>query len=136
MNSVRLRGLLRIAIGSALVTVLWSGPLLAAKQVKSVVRKDTRELVGYDYEWDQTCRPLPRPRPIVIEPPRNGRVTFSNGSGTMLDDKSSQCRGARSNSVGVFYTPKRGYTGPDVFKIRWTYTIIAPQIDTFQLDVR
>lgn len=136
MNGANLKTLMRVAVASALLTAVSSGPLLAAKQVKSVVRKDTSELVGYDYEWDQTCRPLPRPRPTLIEPPRHGKVSFSNGTGTMLDDKSSQCRGARSNSVGVFYTPKRGYTGPDVFKIRWTYSIIASQVDTFELDVR
>ena len=63
---------------------------------------------------DERCRPVPRPKGVLTEPPRHGKV---------------------GPSLAFEYASKRGYRGPDSFLVRIRYNDGEIRHERFEIAV-
>lgn len=65
---------------------------------------------------DESCQSIGKPKAKIVKAPQHGKITFQWTSIT-LDEDYGSCQGKHAKSMRVLYTPDRGYTGPDSFKV-------------------
>lgn len=65
---------------------------------------------------DENCQTIGKPKAKIVKAPQHGKITFQWTSIT-LDKNYGTCEGKHAKSMRVIYTPDRGYTGPDSFKV-------------------
>ncbi|WP_454658820.1 hypothetical protein [Bosea beijingensis] len=86
---------------------------------------------------DERCRPVPRPKGVLTEPPRHGKVRLATrkaaaeyGPGPMR-----HCDGKVGPSLAFEYASKRGYRGPDSFLVRIRYNDGEIRHERFEIAV-
>jgi len=119
---VRAASALALAFGAAVtwVSIGLSGPAQAAHQLVSRVARGKATIIAYNYYFFADCVPAQRPRVDILVPPQAGTVKFLPGKGK-VGETSHRCYGRASNSVGVLYTPRKGFRGTDGFSVIYTF---------------
>lgn len=110
------------AVGLAVLSSLpvGVGGAEAAHQLVRSVRAGKATIIAYNYYFFAGCVPAERPRVDVLVAPQNGTVRVLPGKGKVSETNHS-CFGRPSNSVGVLYTPQRGFRGTDGFVVKYTF---------------
>jgi hypothetical protein len=103
--------------------VVLPAPAEAAHQLVQSVRSGRDTVIAYNWWFNPgppVCRPGPRPRAIIVQPPQFGSVRIINGQG-VVNETSNGCYGRRSQSVGIIYRSRPGFVGSDSFMIEWRF---------------
>ena len=112
----------------ALLSPVLPAPLqdvgVARAAERDVRANRTTELAFLNVYNTHGCRYGARPK-VELRQPRHGRITTrwmrrpitSNVFGRGGD----KCVGRDMYGLAVYYTPRRGYRGPDSYYLRWTY---------------
>lgn len=76
------------------------------------------------------------PKLTVKEPPSKGRITFRHNQMTKIQQSSSgACIGQNVYGTGIYYTARKGQTGPDQFSITASTPGDPPVTRTFTLTI-
>ena len=111
-------------LSAAALAVALSLPLSvapAAAQGATVPANKTTE-VGFLWAVDlRNCGNVARPK-VRIRQPENGKITTKWLTRTISGarGRAKRCNGRAGKGTAVYYTPNRGYRGPDSFSISTT----------------
>ena len=113
--------MIRRIIAAALLAVALPAASIALAQGASVPANKTTE-IGFMWAVDvRTCGNLAKPK-VDLRQPKHGKVTtkwiarkFSGGRGS-----GRKCNGRLGKGTAIYYTPNKGYRGPDGFRISVT----------------
>lgn len=102
--------------GKFLLAALLALTATAAKaETISVPAGESSAMIDFT-NLDESCQSIGKPKGKVTTEPKHGKVSFQWIT-IALDEDYGTCKGRKGKSLRVFYTPDRGYTGSDFFKV-------------------
>lgn len=98
----------------------------------AAIAGQTTKIAG-NSRLDAACRGVDPPEVKVIEPPDHGTVEIRRTVNTITNPGggSTRCLGVVAEGLGLFYTPRQGFTGVD----RLRYTARYPNLPLRQYTV-
>lgn len=103
-----------------------STPVVAGREARMYVMAGFRE---------KDCAPV-TPDIQVTTPPGKGEVTLKPGQTTTVQfSNSGACTGKEVPGTGIYYTARKGQTGPDSFTISATAGSGTPTMRTFNVEI-
>ena len=86
---------------------------------------------------DERCRPIPRPKGVLTEPPRHGKVrpATRKANAEYGPGPFQHCNGKVGPSLAFEYTSKRDYRGADSFLVRIRYDNGEIRYERFEVMV-
>ena len=115
-RSFRAAALVAVALAASSLVPTAVAP--AHAQGATVPANRTTE-VGFFWALDpRTCGNLAKPR-VRIRQPKNGKVTTKWVTRTVQfpGNRGRKCNGTKGRGTAIYYTPNRGYRGPERFGI-------------------
>ena len=113
-----------MTIRTALLACAVLAAVPAAAAERTVPANRTTELAFLNVYNTHGCRYGARPK-LRLRQPEHGRITtrwlrrpYAAGPSSQGAEK---CKGRDMYGLAVYYTPDRGYRGPDDYYLRWTY---------------
>lgn len=101
-------------------------PVVAGREARMYVMAGFRE---------KDCAPI-TPDIQITTPPAKGDVTLKPGQTTTVQFSSSgACTGRQVTGTGIYYTARKGQTGPDSFAISAAAGSGAPTTRTFNVEI-
>lgn len=91
-----------------------------AETVRKTVPANKTSSVGAQAVYSMgDCHGGPVPQMKVKRGPENGTVSFKKVA-FKLSKSAGKCAGRRVGGTAIYYKPKRGFRGKDVFTVRYT----------------
>ena len=86
---------------------------------------------------DERCRPVPRPKGVLTEPPRHGKVRLGTrkAAAEYGPGPFRHCNGKVGPSLAFEYTSQRNYRGADSFLVRIRYNDGEIRYERFEITV-
>ncbi len=95
--------------------------------------------LGYINSINADCSPAAIPSVSILQPPRQGRVTFRRGldySSYPANNVRSRCNTRKINSMVTFYEPSINAYGDDLFAVEYVDLYGTPRRFQYHVSIR
>jgi hypothetical protein len=127
-----------IAMVGTLIVSACNTTASAPGQARIVLNGQTLKVDSYGY-LEPDCSSIGKTTVQVIRAPEHGSVEVKFAMDFPRFAKENiraHCNTKRAPATQIFYTPSRGYTGPDSFQIEAIFPDGRTRTSTYRLDMR